>query len=196
MIFGSHNSWSYLKSKRWWLKPFSFIIRCQNVNIKNQYLCYNIRCFDLRINFDKNGKLYISHGSFIFNYTEEDLMKDLEFLNNRTERCYVRMIYEVRTKKRYTEEKAKLFREKCKEFEEKFPRLIFWCGKSIARWNELAEYKFKNEDPSCEELYSSVCSPKYLDDWFPWLFAKLNNKKIKKLNLNSDILLFDFVNLE
>lgn len=80
----------------------------------------------------------------------------------------------------------------CKEIEEKFPNIKFWCGRSLYGWIE--EYVFQN-NPSCEEKYSSVCKPNLIDDWWPWLFAKRNNKKILKQGTDKDILLIDFVNI-
>ena len=192
MIYGSHNSWSFLKPKHWWLRPFAFTARCQNIDIEKQYLLYDVRCFDLIINFDKKGELYICHGPLRYKYTEDDLIKDLTFLNNRTEQCYIRILYDVRTKNGYTEEEAQLFRDKCKEYEEMFPRLTFWCGRNIVNWTVEYDFSYK---PKCIEKYSSVCPPKYLDDWYPWIYAKINNKKIKQMKLDADILLFDFVNI-
>ena len=37
------------------MKPFRFMARCQDVDIKTQYEKYNVRYFDLRINFDTGG---------------------------------------------------------------------------------------------------------------------------------------------
>ena len=54
---------------------------------------------------------------------------------------------------------------------------------------------FPEPEPTCSESYSSVCPPKIIDDWWPWLFAYLNNKKIKEKGTNKDILLIDFVNI-
>jgi hypothetical protein len=51
-------------------------------------------------------------------------------------------------------------------------------------------------EPTCEENYSSVMPPKWLDDWFPWLYAKLNNRKILSKGTDKDILLIDFVNIK
>lgn len=190
MILGSHNSWSYLKPKYWWLSPFAFTAKCQDISIEEQYFYYNVRCFDLRLNFDKHENLYIAHGGMRYDYSEEELYEDLQFLNNRSDKCYVRVLYDARTKKDYKH--SDLFKQKCKELEEKFPNLIFWCGRCCYNWK--VEYEFK-ANPTCEEKYSSVCPPKYLDDWYPWLYAKLNNEKIKKMKHDCDILLIDFVNI-
>ena len=192
MIIGSHNSWSYLKPKRWWLRPFAFTAKCQNISIKDQYFFHNVRCFDLRLNFDKHGKMYLCHGPTRYKYSEEDLYKDLSYLNNKVELCYIRVVYDARNRWSYSKHNADLFREKCKELEEKFPNLMFWCGRNLYNWE--VEYEFWFE-PTCEEKYSSVCPPKYLDDWFPWLYAKINNKKIMKMKHDSEILLIDFINI-
>ena len=37
MILQAHNSWSYLKPKVWWLRPFAFMARCQSKDIFEQY---------------------------------------------------------------------------------------------------------------------------------------------------------------
>ena len=61
-ILGSHNSWSYLPVRKWWMKPLTFAAKCQDLNIKDQYNIYNVRCFDLRIRFDENDGLIVAHG--------------------------------------------------------------------------------------------------------------------------------------
>lgn len=190
MVIGSHNSWSYLKPKQWWLRPFAFVARCQNIDIRTQYFFYKVQCFDLRICFDKHKNLQLCHGNMKYKYSEEQLYKDLNFLNNRCNQCYIRVLYDVRSKKQYKD--SDLFKERCKELEQKFPNLIFWCGRNLYNWNVDYEFKYK---PTCIEKYSSVCPPKYLDDWFPWIYAKLNNKKIRKKEFDSEILLIDFVNI-
>ena len=36
--------------------------------------------------------------------------------------------------------------------------------------------------------------PRIIDDWYPRIYAKLNNKRNIKLGTDKDILLIDFVN--
>ena len=191
-ILGAHNAWSFLPVKKWWMKPFSFMAKCQNVDIKSQYLMHGVRCFDLRVCFDKDDKMTIRHGMAIYKYTEEDLFKDLTFLNNRTDTCYIRVLHEVRSKKKYTDHEIEEFQMFCERVEKEFPRLKFWCGRNLVDW--AVDYKFKNE-PTCEEKYSSVCPPKIIDDWIPVLYAKLKNRKIREEGTDKDILLIDFVDL-
>lgn len=191
-ILGSHNSWSYANPKRWWLRPFKFMAKCQSEDIKSQYFYRNVRCFDLRIRFDKNGCPVVAHGWITYNISEDKLMEDLSFLNNRVNTPYIRILHEVRSKKAYTKEEVRLFREFCDMLIHKFPKLKFWCGRNLYNWE--VDYDF-NEKPTCEEKYSSVCPPRILDDWFPYLYAKFNNSQVKKEGTDKDILLIDFVNI-
>jgi hypothetical protein len=106
--------------------------------------------------------------------------------------CYVRVLHEVRNKKKYTPHEIEEFQMFCEKLEKTFPRLKFWCGRNLVNWD--IDYKFKNE-PTCDEKYSSVCPPKIIDDWIPVLYAKLKNRKIRKEGTDKDILLIDFVDL-
>lgn len=188
MIIGSHNSWSYLKPLHWWMYPFRFMAKCQSKSIKEQYNA-GVRCFDLRIKF-KEGNLYLAHGFMIYKYNYVDLSLDLQWLNDRPDEVCIRILHEVRNESEYTNEAVFGFRSVCNQLPSLFPNLKFWCGRNLYNWEEDYEFSFK---PSCEEKYSSVCKPKWLDDWWPWLFAKLNNKKIVKQGTDKDILLIDYI---
>ena len=189
MVIGSHNSWSYLKPRKWWLYPFMFMARCQSVGIREQYNKYDVRCFDLRIRFNENGDIVIAHGFMEYKYN--NLLDDLKWLNLKGD-CYVRLIHEVRNKIQYTEESIKRFREVCSSFEKEYDKIKFWCGRNLYNWQ--FDYDFGVE-PLCEENYSSVKAPKLIDDWFPWIYARRKNKKIIKNGTHLEILLIDFVNI-
>ena len=188
-ILGSHNSWSYLPAKKWWMKPFAFMARCQNISISKQYEL-GVRCFDLRIRFD-HGSPVIAHGLMQYKYTFEELLNDLDMLNSKGD-CYVRLLHEVRNKKQYTEESVEMFKDICSQFESTYENIKFWCGRNLYNWD--IDYKFNN-NPTCEEKYSSVQPPKLLDDWYPKIYAMCKNKEIKKIGTNCQILLIDYVNI-
>jgi hypothetical protein len=191
MILGSHNSWSFLRFKKWWMRLLSFTARCQECSIKDQYNIYGVRCFDLRIKFAKNGKPIFSHGAFVYDYSLGQVMSDLFSLDLKGD-CYVRVLHEARKKKEYTEKSKKLFIAFSKEIESKYPNIKFWCGKNLYNWKTDYEFKY---NPSCEEKYASVCPPKIIDDWYPKMFAKRHNQEIKEKGTDCDILLIDFVDL-
>lgn len=191
MILGSHNSWSYLPAKKWWMTPFKFVAKCQNINIRDQYNIYNVRCFDLRIRFNDKNELTVAHGLMEYKISESQLLDDLQWLNNQKDTVYIRIIHEARNKKQYTEQSKENFIKFILAQNNKFSNLKFWCGRNLYNW----EFDFYfGPEPTCEEKYSSVCPPKLLDDWYPRIYAELNNKKILKEGTDKEILLIDFVN--
>ncbi len=190
MILQSHNSWSYLKPSKWWLKPFHFIAKCQNINIYEQYNKYGVRSFDLRVRFDEKKGIIVAHGFMEFSINYMELMEHLKFLNDKG--CYLRILHEARNKKQYTNFSVNAFKEFCSDLEKKFPNIIFFCGKNLYKWTNDYEFVYS---PSEDEKYSSVTAPKIIDDWWPWIYAKLNNKKILKKGTEKDILSIDFVNI-
>ena len=157
MVLGSHNSWSFLNGKKWWMNLFHFVAQCQEHDIKTQYEEYGVRCFDLRVKYDKDGNTIFAHGKYVYDYTIEDVR----------------------------------FKAFCNALEETLPNIKFWNGNNL--YNGKNDYAFKNR-PSCLELYSSVRSPKLIDDWIPRLYAFLHNKKNIRNGTNRDIMLVDFVN--
>lgn len=197
-ILGSHNSWSYLKSKKWWMRPFSFMARCQSKNIKEQYITYGVRCFDLRIRYDELGRLVIAHSLMEYDYDWFFLKMDLTWLDTQGD-CYVRILHEARNKRQYKEKSVEAFKSFCQRLTETFPNICFWCGRNLYNWEYDYQFDYAKaphqSEPTCEEKYSSVCLPKYIDDWFPWIYAKFNNRSIRNQGTNLDILLIDFVNI-
>lgn len=191
MILGSHNSWSYLTPKNWWANLIKFTAKCQKYDIRTQYEKYGVRCFDFRLKF-VDGEPVIAHGPVIYKYTLEQLIDDLNYLDEKGD-VWLRILHEVRTKKDYTEDNIQAFKAFCADIERMYPNLKCWCGRNLYNWGVDYEFKY---NPSCEELYSSVCPPKYLDDWIPIIYAKLHNKKNLKKGTDKDIMLIDFVNIQ
>lgn len=183
----SHNSWTFLPVKQWYLKPLSFMARCQSKDIEGQ-LSLGIRSFDLRIRFDKDDRLIIAHG--MFEYSGEYLWDDLERLNQFG--CTLRIIHEVRNKASWTKRSLERFREVCQEIHVYFPQIKLWGGTNL--YNGEVDYDFKYY-PSCEGKYSSASNPKYIDDWFPWMYARIMNKRNLKKGTDKDLLMIDFVEI-
>ena len=190
MILGSHNSWSYLPVKWWWLRPFRFMARCQRIDIRRQYEM-GVRCFDLRIRSDNDGALMVAHGSFVYDITLFGLMGDLAFLNKKKD-VMVRVIHEVRTRKQYTERARVLFADTCQFLINEYQDIRFWCGRNLYNWQRDFDFI---RDPSCEERYASVSPPKLVDDWWPYIYAKKHNHEIREHGTNKDVLLIDFVDI-
>lgn len=196
-ILASHNSWSYLPFKQWWLRPFAFMAKCQNTDIKTQYEKYGVRCFDLRIRQNKKGFFTVAHGIGEYKIDSESLARDLCYLDSKKD-CYVRVLHEVRTKKQYTKESVELFKYWCDTFELSYSNIQFWCGRNLYNWEYDYEFTYLEPtyaEPTCHEDYSSVSKYKYLIGWWPWLYAKIHNKKILKRHYEEDILMIDYINI-
>ena len=197
MVIGSHNSWSFCRARKWWQRPLEFIARCQRVDIRRQYQDFGVRCFDLRIRFTEEGRLEVAHGLMVYDVSRDDLDCDLEWLNQHSD-CYVRVLHEVRTEKQYSKISTHQFVYFCRDAVANYQNIEFWCGRNLYDWTY--DYCFGRPEPVCEERYSSVCPPKWLDDWWPWLYARLNNKwnikEVETMDPRPDILLIDYVNIQ
>lgn len=185
MILGSHNSWSFKTPTKWWMKLLAFTARCQDLNIKQQYEL-GVRCFDLRLKFKKDVPI-IAHGIIVYGGIPYE---DLEYLNSKKD-VYIRIVHEVRNEKQYTANSIANFIEYCYNLSNTYKNITFWYGRNL--YNSEEDYHFVY-NPSCREIYSSICSPRLIDDWYPRWFAKNNNKNIDENSIQEDILLIDFVN--
>ena len=193
MVIGSHNSWSYLRPRKWWMRLIAFAARCQRVDIREQYLKYGVRCFDLRVRLDEFGRLVVAHGPVIYTLTINKVFPDLDWMNGKGD-CYVRVLHETRTKSQYKEKSVKWFGYFCNAIQETYPNIQFWCGRNLYDWK--VDYQFEGEEPTCEETYGSVVpGKKWLYGWWPWMYAVTHNKAIKAKGTDKDILLIDFVDV-
>ena len=188
----SHNSWSYLPVRKWYMKPFAFVARCQSIGIEEQYR-RGVRCFDLRLRWSDTGKRLLVHGMMEYELPTYQLDGQLEWLNKMSSNAdpiYVRVMHDVRTRHQYTIASLTHFKSFCYTAERCYPNLTLWCGRNLYNWE--VDYDFGNE-VTCDEQYSSVCAPRWLDDWWPWLYARLNNNKILKNGTDKEFIMIDFV---
>lgn len=152
-----------------------------------------------------NDLWYVAHGSMIFDITVAEALTDLELLYNAERswnanpgKIYVRVLLEYNGDVS-TGIKEK-FKARCARLVSDYPQFTFLCGKLKSTWETL--YDFGNE-LSIEEKYSSVTSLfnsgskllKVVDDWYPRLYAKLNNADIYKEGTEKECLLLDFIEI-
>ena len=187
MKLGSHNTMTYLKPQ-WWVRPFSFMAKCQNRSLKSQIQC-GAELFDLRVVFE-DGVPHFAHGVAI--YRELDVYSTICMLelysmihfHETGEYFYVRIINEHN-------EHFKEFVRFCREIEHDFPHLRFFGGNNKKDWRTL--YFFKNDlrvidkYASCnhdrckkdghKEIEHKNNTGSILDDLCPRIYAWLFNKK-------------------
>lgn len=197
-ILGSHDTMSYLPVRQWYLKPFFWTARCQNKTLWDQYCC-GAQLFDIRIRFTKSAQPIFAHGPIEF---KGDVLTVLEDLDSWAQdgKVYMRIILESNSPMKDQDTQELLFQEFCEYAIHKYTNIIFFGGNRKYDWKEI--YKFDVQAPSLDDKYSSTTElfggshgslRAKLDDIFPWLYARLNNKKNIKKGTDKDCLLIDFV---
>lgn len=188
MKLGTHNSMSYLKPKKWWLYPFRFIARCQSKTIAEQYEA-GARMFDIRISYDKYGIPEFRHGAMAFKGDVEEVFR---YLNSRKSRVYVRLLLEIYNKHSNIIHEG-YFLGDCKVWSDEYPNITFFCGRRKFDWKVV--YNFKYKEPDIVQYVSSMQGTK-IDDLWPWLYAKLHNKKHRQECNKKKWALFDFIEIK
>lgn len=191
----SHNSWSYAKPQ-WYIPPF--MIRCQKLTVREQYAA-GVRMFDLRLK-SNNYRWKAAHGMALFG---DGYMADLDYLNGQGD-CYVRVLLEYNKKPKDYETICILFYQECHYMKKKFPNITFFGGQR--KWDWEYVFYFGNPYPDIIDRYSSTTSLfpsgikflKFIDDLWPWLYAKLRNRKSVKEYIAKGYfdkwLMLDFIN--
>jgi hypothetical protein len=186
---GSHDSMTYCRPKKWWMRPLHFMTQCQDKSYKEQYEQYGIRLFDIRLAFDKKGNMSIRHG--LMDFKTPPIDEILNYLNEKGD-TYLRLILEKISSNDDTY-MENYFIEKCQAYEEKYNNIRFFGGNRKHDWKVI--YQFKTADPKLLDLYSSTTGSK-CDDWYPKLYANANNQKnwLKYKDDNEhDFFFYDFV---
>lgn len=208
MLIGSHNSLSYLPPKRWWMKPFHWMARCQRVDYKKQY-ALGVRVFDLRIWFDKRMRMEVRHGRMAFKADHAVVHEFLSWLDLMGG-CAVRLILE---EDKYSImhmsygdlwDREHEFTQWCYIFKISYRRINFFGGNSKYDWKVLYDF-FDSKGISLDDKYSSATSLfktnkwqwlRYVDDLWPWLYARLHNKENFKKGTDKECLFVDFVDIQ
>lgn len=197
MKLASHNTATYLPIKQWYLRPFTFMARCQSRSHIMQYKL-GARFFDIRVHFDKNGKPYCAHGLAAFDIDPSDIILELVFSAFiDEEEIYIRLLLES-TSKRNAEFQETCFAHFCERMDNfwRFSSSIILCGGQTKRdWHTV--YDFKNPLPPIIELYASA--PKQRNPLWklcPYLYRKYIARKLEtsELATRKDLLLMiDFI---
>lgn len=199
---GSHNSWSYLPPKKWWMKLIKFTAQCQNVDIMTQYDTWGVQLFDLRIRFDTTkdsplAGLKLVNGIVEYNFTYTKLIEELSYLDSKKDAA-IRLILDLRgvDKKDYTLQRT-YFNRFYRQVLKNFKNIKYLVGRDLPTWKKCI---ITLSDGSIRENYASVSNPKWFDDWYPKLYAKNKNKYNKRnffnnVNTKEEYLLIDFINI-
>lgn len=184
----SHNSWTFTTPKKWWMKVINFTAKCQSKTIKEQFDS-GIRAFDLRIRFDKNKQLQVVHGYIVYDISNKELFKDLQYINDNGS-AVVRILHDVRNYNQYKTSPVEEFAKYCQYYETMFPNITFFGGNNL--FNNNIDYNFKIWF-SIEGKYGSAIKPTWLYGWYPRLYAWFNNRFNINEGTDKDYLMLDFI---
>ena len=192
IVYGSHNTMTYLPIKNWWLFPGLLIARCQKRDYIEQFN-RGARVFDLRVYY--NTKTYqweFAHGLINFKSKEtlSRIVWHLAQLKKTTQDdVYVRIILEKWT----SESQCRYFSEVCAAYELKYPKLKFIGGNRKGDWKKLYTFKTDVPDNLNNQWVSSMAEDaRWYEKAFPFLYARRMNKK-NKIKMKEKLNLFDFI---
>lgn len=194
IIYGSHNSMTFLPPKHWWGYLGLWIARCQNKTIEEQFNA-GARVFDFRIYYDYNEVEWnFAHGLINFK-SDIRFWKYLEILNTlaraKNETVYIRLILE----KYESDEDCDCFIRYCNKALERgeYSNLKFFGGNRKGDWKKLYTFKGNIPDALNNQFVSSMMpDARWYEKICPYLYAKRMNK-VNKGKMKEIINLFDFV---
>lgn len=188
---GSHDTMTYLKPAAWFLRPFHFVAKCQNLSIEDQYKA-GCKMFDIRLKYNKKTRDWdFAHGCMRFKGDSYDRV--LSWLNDAAvnEKIYVRMVLEYNRPIKDIDSITQLFAITCSQLRHQYKNLIFFGFNRKYDWKECYSY----EGMPYPDIYQATSSMtwKIWDDWFPWLYAKSHNKDNLEQGTSHDWLSLDFI---
>lgn len=188
MILATHNSFTYLKPKKWWMRLFRFCYRCQDKTIHQQYND-GVRYFDFRLAFDRNENFEVRHKLVPFKLDFCDFLDIIKMLNSKKD-VVIRIVLE-RNKGIKDEER---FKDICDVLEDEYKNITFCCGEDVH--SKKVVYKFKaGGGPQVIEQYGSVRGG-ILGGLWPRKWAEKHNKELIETYKDSDkFLMIDFYDL-
>lgn len=179
---GTHNSLSYLPCQ-WYLRPFSWIGKCQSKTIEEQYND-GVRYFDIRVKFNKNKKPISGHGILTYNIDIEEVLKLLN--DKKDDTIIVRLFLENNKKK--PRELDELFSKYIEKWMLEYKYLYFVEGGCRYEYKAFINRNIKYEVCYAEYWKKKFCIP------FPRLWAKMHNKKNHLTDNDKIFNVYDFYN--
>ena len=172
MEIASHNTMSYLTPAKWYMRPFHFIGRCQDLTLEQQ-LKKGVRVFDIRITFDKSYTPRFAHGRMMFKSKNvEHYLRIINTFGN----CSVRIILETPHNNDIDDIHMNLFTCLVMKWIGIFKNIKFFEGTRKYDWWQVVNINQLHPTPKYIQKISSMTGS-ILDDWFPRLYAMFNNRK-------------------
>lgn len=204
MRVGSKYSMSYLKPRTWWMRVLNAFKRRQRVDIQTQYERYGVRCFDLHLYPNENGKMCFANDGI--EYLTFSVYEILNYLNAKGD-CSVKITFEDTVMDSHNMRMMYRFKEYCSIIEKIYTGICFFGGNSHLTGRNI--YKFNKKafvQPAIVDYldYTPNWMPeesvwlRWVHIHFPYLYAKyMNNTNYLSVVNKSDYICFfaDFVDI-
>lgn len=186
MKLASHNSWSFGRPQRWWMRIFQPFSKCQDLDIREQFHA-GVRMFDLRLKKYRNA-MYTSHGMVVYGSPSQDIVVLNNLAQTWGEHVYVRVLLESRFP---SPEEVHMFRDYCEWLERRFAWITFFGGHGAHGdiWY-LNFYRFSGKVPTPFENHCSIASGFHP---IPYLYARKHNRKHNPEESPNVFLMQDFI---
>lgn len=196
-MLGSHNSFTYLPCRKWWMYLINWAAKCQSKTLSRQFH-EGVRYFDFRVRF-KNDQPVIAHGLIEYRGNIDKEVATLNYLAKHfNAKIYIRFVLEFnKIPEDFVSQITSLI-NLVKHYRVKYPYITYTY--IMSKWNEqkIATYYSKGT-PTLIHKYSSVLKEKRFL-WIPYRYARLHNKKFlkkysKEVLSSSEVLMLDYVNI-
>lgn len=194
-MIGSHNTFSYLPTEKWWMKLLTPWHKCQKWKVENQVSLANVGYLDIRVRFNKEDKPVFVHNNITYKTPCEVYLYILSHLDLKKPIPY-RLMLDIRKKPEDADHQTKLFKKLIREWKSnRNMQKILKIDEARIYWDwqhPLIKSKY-----NIVELHTSVCSP-----WYKYIlgakwFAKKHNKQFTENEKHDEniVYLIDFVNI-
>ena len=186
----AHNTFTSLRPKQWWLRPFAWMARCQSLDYRTLHQQYGVEGFDVRLWYMPDHSVEFRHG--MFRYDSEGLMPFLAYCE--THRLAIRLMLECRSKRMLREASLrgyeKRFASDCALWQRLYPHIKFYGGRNVYTWKKLALFTptslVAGDDSASSpfnpiefEYHASADGRKWyrkLNDLWPWLWTRIRSR--------------------
>lgn len=184
-IIGKHNTMTYLKPNKWWMKLFNWVAKCQNTSYRKRVFdTGKVECCDIRVYWDKEWKF--AHGLVDYNCNENGIKLTISSVIKPYK--YVRIMLE-RAK---DETDKNRFKDLCRSLEVAYPNKTFLCGRYKKGWELIYDFGTDNI-PVYQYISSMAKNVRWYERIFPKLYSKRCTMNKEKALLKEGINLFDFI---
>ena len=199
-MIGSHNTFSYLPAKHWWVTILKPWYKCQSKDIIEQ-IDSGIRFFDIRVRFNKhkNYALEIVHNNIVFSISEREFYNIMDTIYKKATnlgiKLYFRFILDIRKKPKNDVEadlQEAFFESFLTSFKKKYNPILI-VDHSIVFWTWKIIYHYIGIRYTVIEDHASV-----MTKWYEYLLGtkhyadKVRYKYVDKKD-DDNVYLLDYI---